>query len=64
MLWRACTTSWSPPFHSDFELDSEGLRRNVADHARGFHRNMTIVRGCRGAWASSTALISKNIGLW
>ena len=30
-------------FHPDFELDSEGLRRNVADHARGFHRNMTIV---------------------
>lgn len=30
-------------FHGDFELDSEGLRRNVADHARGFHRNMTIV---------------------
>ena len=30
-------------FHSDFELDSEGLRRNVADHARGFHQNMTIV---------------------
>ena len=30
-------------FHPDFELDSEGLRRNVADHARGFHQNMTIV---------------------
>lgn len=30
-------------FHGDFELDSEGLRRNVADHARGFHQNMTIV---------------------
>ncbi len=30
-------------FHSNFELDSEGLRRNVADHARGYHQKMTIV---------------------
>jgi 5-dehydro-4-deoxyglucarate dehydratase len=30
-------------FHSNFELDSEGLRRNVADHARGYHEKMTIV---------------------
>ena len=30
-------------FHPDFELDSEGLRRNVADHAHGYHEKMTIV---------------------
>ena len=30
-------------FHPDFELDSEGLRQNVSDHAQGFHKKMSIV---------------------
>jgi len=31
------------PFFSDFRLDAEGLRRNVAFHARSTPENMTIV---------------------
>ena len=31
------------PFRSNYELDADGLRRNVADHARSAPKNMTIV---------------------
>ena len=31
------------PFHDDFSLNAEGLRRNIADHARHQHPDMTIV---------------------
>ena len=30
-------------FHSNYELDADGLRRNIADHARNATKNMTIV---------------------
>src|SRR5438046_1447640 len=34
------------PFRSNYDLDAEGLRRNVAHHAAGNTENMTIVVGC------------------
>ena len=30
-------------FHSNYELDADGLRRNIADHARNATEDMTIV---------------------
>ena len=31
------------PFQPNYELDADGLRRNVVDHVRSAHRQMTIV---------------------
>ncbi len=33
------------PFHSNYDLDAEGLARNVADHVRNPARDMTLVVG-------------------
>ncbi|MSU70376.1 MAG: hypothetical protein EXS39_06325 [Opitutaceae bacterium] len=33
------------PFHANYDLDAEGLRKNVAYHTKGSTENMTIVAG-------------------